>query len=77
MICLCPRKERYNGGNLQFCIWLPLKKQVTAGVAEGFFVFLMIRYSANAQASGMLVRLLSSACEMLSEIIMLYQSACE
>ena len=40
-------------------------------------MFLMIRYSANAQASGMLVRLLSSACEMLSEIIMLYQSACE
>ena len=41
-------------------------------------MFLMMRCNGYAQASGLRVRLLSSACRILSsEMIMFYRSACE
>ena len=45
---------------------------------KAFFMFLMMRWNGYAQASGLRVSLLRSACRIWSsEMIMFYQSACE
>ena len=62
----------YNGKTVGLCIWCWLGYQVIAAVGQGFFLFLMMRWSRYAWVSRMRVRLLSSACRIWpSEMITL------